>query len=324
MAKPNLFFLPKTVWLQSAKWIRSKCSSIGRGMEYLCRKKSSKRKKLEKGVRKPQNSGTKKVNTPRKNSGWQLRRTSHAGSPETFRSGYFAAYLAGITSFWSVGETWIGKVHAGCFRSLWSWPEERFLYVSGERKSESSKSRCGQIGWKPKTRIAMCFSETTTQHIFNRSKCLKPDFTWYRFDPDNLPSVCKNLPPDQFRRSGSAPPNSLKFAKENRYAKFSWIGHYHQDVRSLAQKLSGTNGGLPSCSLRAIALTYRILTDLQESLLAPPANWESTRWRAEGLRTVANPFSEILLTQREEALNGVAIGADDGREIGRCWSNSNR
>jgi len=229
-------------------------------------KKSSKRKKLEKGVGKPQTQGTKKVNTPRKiqDVNYEEQARWITGDSELDRvlgGGIVPGSLVLIG-----GEPGIGKSTLMLQIAL-ILTGKTILYGLGRgKRSFKIKMRADRMEAK-KPGLLCAFGDDYAAY-FSTDRSAKAWLSDYRFDPDTYQSVCRILPPDQFRRFGSAPPNSW-ICERNRYASFL-IGHITKGtVRSLA-KSTGTHGGYRLAVWGRSASDLSDLTDLQESLWLHP------------------------------------------------------
>jgi len=109
-------------------------------MEYLCSKKFIQKEETWKGsCRKPQTQEPKKVNNSTQNSGCQLTKNKHAGSPADSE---LDRVLAGVLCRESLvlmpGRTWIGKSPRLMLQIALSLDRKgRFLYVfSGAGKKK--------------------------------------------------------------------------------------------------------------------------------------------------------------------------------------------
>jgi DNA repair protein RadA/Sms len=152
---------------------------------------------------------------------------------------------------------------------------KKVLYISGEESEHQIKMRAERITTDPK---AQCFilTETSTQNIFKQLEELEPDLvivdSIQTLHSSNIESTPGSV--SQIRECAA---ELLKFAKETDTPVFL-IGHITKD---------GTIAG------------PKILEHMVDTVL---------QFDGTGLRQVSNP-SEILLSQREEELSGIAISA---------------
>lgn len=177
------------------------------------------------------------------------------------------------------------------------------LYISGEESEQQIKMRAERIGVT--TNSCFILQETNTQAIFAHIQKLKPQLvildsiqTLYSDDVESAPGSVS-----QVRECAG---EFLRFAKESNIPVFM-IGHITKDGSLAGPKV----------------LEHMVDTVLQfegdrnhvyRLLRAVKNRFGNTNelgiyeMQGEGLREVLNP-SEILITQRERAVSGVAIAA---------------
>jgi len=137
--------------------------------------KSSKGKKeLEKELEYPQNSGTKKVNTPRKIQGCQLRKNKHGwitGDSRT-RSGTWRRVLCRDHIVFDRGANLGSESPTLMLQDRFDLDRKTISLCSGEER-RSSNQRCGQnrIGKAKNPDLLCVFGGRLRSIFFNRSKC---------------------------------------------------------------------------------------------------------------------------------------------------------
>ncbi|GGF33425.1 DNA repair protein RadA [Echinicola rosea] len=177
------------------------------------------------------------------------------------------------------------------------------LYVSGEESESQIKMRADRMQYHSEN----CFvlSETNTQVIFQQIETLKPEVlvidSIQTLHSKHVESAAGSV--SQVRECTA---ELMKFAKETGTPVFL-IGHITKDGSIAGPKILEHMVDTVLQFEGDRHLSYRILRT-SKNRFGSTNELGIYEMRAEGLRGVANP-SEILLSQREEVLNGVAIGA---------------
>ena len=299
MSKTKSSFFCQNCGSQSAKWI-GKCPACGEWNTYV--EEVIQKEETGKGSWKTPNSGNKKINTPRKIQ--EVKNEEQArwitGDPELDRvlgGGIVPGSLVLIG-----GEPGIGKSTLMLQIAL-ILTGKTILYVSGEESEAQIKMRADRM--EAKNPDCYVLSETTTQHIFQQIEVLKPDFLIID-SIQTLTSQYVESSAGSVSQVRECTAELMKFAKETGTPVFL-IGHITKDGSIAGPKVLEHMVDTVLQFEGDRHLTYRILRT-SKNRFGSTHELGIYEMRAEGLRTVANP-SEILLTQREEALNGVAIGA---------------
>lgn len=179
----------------------------------------------------------------------------------------------------------------------------RTLYISGEESEQQIKMRADRVGYKSDNFYLL--TETNTQTIFQEIKKLKPELVIV----DSIQTL-----QSPFVESGSGSVSQIRecaaelqrFAKETNTPVFL-IGHITKEGSIAGPKILEhmVDTVLQFEGDRHYA--YRILRTLKNRFgsTSELGIYEMT---SEGMRAVSNP-SEILITQKEEQLSGVAIAA---------------
>ncbi|GAB3662300.1 DNA repair protein RadA [Echinicola sediminis] len=179
----------------------------------------------------------------------------------------------------------------------------KVLYVSGEESESQIKMRADRMQFKSEN----CFvlSETNTQAIFQQIEALKPELlvidSIQTLHSKHVESAAGSV--SQVRECTA---ELMKFAKETGTPVFL-IGHITKDGSIAGPKILEHMVDTVLQFEGDRHLSYRILRT-SKNRFGSTNELGIYEMRSEGLRGVANP-SEILLSQREEVLNGVAIGA---------------
>jgi len=177
------------------------------------------------------------------------------------------------------------------------------LYVSGEESESQIKMRADRMHLKSDN--CYILSETNTQLIFQQIEALEPHLlvldSIQTLHSKHVESTAGSV--SQVRECTA---EIMKFAKETGTPVFL-IGHITKDGAIAGPKILEHMVDTVLQFEGDQHLSYRILRT-SKNRFGSTNELGIYEMRAEGLREVSNP-SEILLTQREETLNGVAIGA---------------
>jgi len=299
MSKTKSSFFCQNCGSQSAKWI-GKCPACGEWNTYV--EEVVQKEETGKGSWKTPSSGTKKINTPRKIQEVKYEEQARwiTGDSELDRvlgGGIVPGSLVLIG-----GEPGIGKSTLMLQIAL-ILTGKTILYVSGEESEAQIKMRADRM--EAKNPDCYVLSETTTQHIFQQIEVLKPDFLIID-SIQTLTSQYVESSAGSVSQVRECTAELMKFAKETGTPVFL-IGHITKDGSIAGPKVLEHMVDTVLQFEGDRHMSYRILRT-SKNRFGSTHELGIYEMRAEGLRTVANP-SEILLTQREEALNGVAIGA---------------
>jgi DNA repair protein RadA/Sms len=177
------------------------------------------------------------------------------------------------------------------------------LYISGEESEQQIKMRADRL--KVKNDNFYLLTETDTQTIFKEIKKLKPQLVIVD-SIQTLHSQYVESSPGSVSQIRECAAEFQKFAKETHTPVFL-IGHITKDGSIAGPKILEhmVDTVLQFEGDRNYA--YRILRTLKNRFgsTSELGIYEMT---GEGMRQVSNP-SEILITQREDQLSGVAIAA---------------
>jgi DNA repair protein RadA/Sms len=179
----------------------------------------------------------------------------------------------------------------------------KVLYVSGEESGQQIKMRAERMHFQSDN----CFilTETNTQNIFRHADELKPDIlvidSIQTLQSSYIESAAGSV--SQVREVAA---ELIKFGKETGTPVFM-IGHITKDGTLAGPKILEHMVDTVLQFEGDRHLSYRILRT-SKNRFGSTAELGIYEMLANGLRQVVNP-SEILLSQRDEALSGITIGA---------------
>src|SRR5690348_5989795 len=177
------------------------------------------------------------------------------------------------------------------------------LYISGEESEQQIKMRADRLGIENSNFFLL--TETNTQDIFKEIKKLKPQLVIVD-SIQTLESPYIDSAPGSVSQIRESAAEFQRFAKETNTPVFL-IGHITKDGNIAGPKILEhmVDTVLQFEGDRNYA--YRILRTLKNRF-GSSAELGIYEMSSEGMRQVSNP-SEILITQKEEQLSGVAIAA---------------
>ena len=177
------------------------------------------------------------------------------------------------------------------------------LYISGEESEQQIKMRADRL--KLKTENFYLLTETNTQPIFQEIKKLKPDLVIVD-SIQTLQSPYVESSPGSVSQIRECAAEFQKFAKETHTPVFL-IGHITKDGSIAGPKILEHMVDTVLQFEGDRIYTYRILRTLKNRF-GSTSELGIYEMMGEGMREVSNP-SEILITQKEDQLSGVAIAA---------------
>ncbi|MEO8414860.1 MAG: DNA repair protein RadA [Ginsengibacter sp.] len=177
------------------------------------------------------------------------------------------------------------------------------LYISGEESEQQIKMRADRL--KIENEKFFLLTETNTQTIFQEIKKLKPQLVIVD-SVQTLQSPYVESAPGSISQIRESAGEFQRFAKETNTPVFL-IGHITKDGSIAGPKILEhmVDTVLQFEGDRNYA--YRILRTLKNRF-GSSSELGIYEMTGEGMRQVSNP-SEILITQKEEQLSGVAIAA---------------
>lgn len=201
------------------------------------------------------------------------------------------------------GEPGIGKSTLMLQLAL-NIKQRRVLYISGEESEQQIKMRAERI---TKTPQAECFilTETSTQNIFKQIEQLAPEVLIVD-SIQTLHSAHIESTPGSVSQVRECTAELLRFAKETATPVFL-IGHITKDGAIAGPKILEHMVDTVLQFEGDRHHIYRILRSIKNRFGAA-AELGIYAMHGNGLREVSNP-SEVLLSQRDEELGGITIGA---------------
>jgi DNA repair protein RadA/Sms len=180
---------------------------------------------------------------------------------------------------------------------------KKILYVTGEESDRQIKLRAERIGIKNDA----CFilTETNTQQIFKQAELLAPDIIIVD-SIQTLHTVYIESTPGSVSQVRECTAELMRYAKETSIPVFL-IGHITKDGMIAGPKVLEHIVDTVLQFEGDRNYTYRILRTTKNRF-GSTSEIGIYEMIGEGLRPVLNP-SEILLTQRDENLSGIAIAS---------------
>jgi DNA repair protein RadA/Sms len=200
------------------------------------------------------------------------------------------------------GEPGIGKSTLLLQIAL-TLPDVKVLYVSGEESEQQIKMRAERLSHLSEN----CFvlTETNTQNIFRQIEEIQPDIlvidSIQTLHTSFVESAAGSV--SQVRECSA---ELLRFAKESQTPVFL-IGHITKEGSLAGPKVLEHMVDTVVQFEGDRHLSYRILRTIKNRF-GSTSELGIYEMQAVGLRQVSNP-SEILISQREEELSGITIGA---------------
>jgi DNA repair protein RadA/Sms len=179
----------------------------------------------------------------------------------------------------------------------------KLLYVSGEESERQVKLRAARIGIQNEE--CYILTETNTQAIFKQAEILQPEILIID-SIQTLHTAYVESPPGSVSQLRECTAELQRFAKERNIPIFL-IGHITKDGMIAGPKVLEHIVDVVLQFEGDRNYTYRILRTIKNRFGAT-SEIGIYEMQGSGLRPVLNP-SEILLTQREEELSGVAVGS---------------
>ncbi len=182
--------------------------------------------------------------------------------------------------------------------------DKKVLYVSGEESEHQIKMRAERICQVPKSDCYI-LTETNTQNIFKQLEMLQPQVLVVD-SIQTLHSAHIDSTPGSVSQVRECTAELLRFAKESGTPVFL-IGHITKDGAIAGPKILEHMVDTVLQFEGDRHHIYRILRSIKNRFGAA-AELGIYAMQGDGLREVSNP-SEVLLSQRDEALSGITIGA---------------
>ncbi len=299
MAKIKTSFFCQNCGAQSPKW-QGKCPSCGQWNTFV--EEIIQKEEPSRGQWKSTASPSKKVSKPQKISEIRYEEQSRITTGDAELDRVLGGGLVAGSLILIGGEPGIGKSTLLLQIAL-MLSKLKVLYVSGEESENQIKMRAERMRFQSD----QCFvlSETNTQQVFQQVEILQPDLliidSIQTMHSQYVESAAGSV--SQVRECTA---EVMKFAKETGTPVFL-IGHITKDGAIAGPKVLEHMVDTVLQFEGDRHLSYRILRT-SKNRFGSTNELGIYEMQAEGLKQVLNP-SEILMTQREELLNGVAIGA---------------
>ncbi|WP_316802685.1 DNA repair protein RadA [Pedobacter nototheniae] len=181
---------------------------------------------------------------------------------------------------------------------------KKLLYISGEESEQQIKMRAERITDQPSGNCYI-LTETSTQNIFKQIEILQPEILVVD-SIQTLHSAHIESTPGSVSQVRECTAELLRFAKETGVPVFL-IGHITKDGAIAGPKILEHMVDTVLQFEGDRHHVYRILRSIKNRFGAA-AELGIYEMQGSGLREVSNP-SEILLSQRDEELSGIAIAA---------------
>jgi DNA repair protein RadA/Sms len=299
MSKVKTSFFCQNCGYESVKWV-GQCPSCGQWntfVEELTQKETSKNNNGWKDYHDDKRSSKTISLSEIKNSEETRLVTSDAELNRVLGGGIVPGTIVLVA-----GEPGIGKSTLFLQTGLWL-KDAIILYVSGEESEQQIKLRADRL--KLKNENFYLLTETSTQTIFQEIKKLKPQLVIVD-SIQTLQTPFIDSSPGSVSQIRECAAEFQRFAKETNTPVFL-IGHITKDGSIAGPKILEhmVDTVLQFEGDRHYA--YRILRTLKNRFgsTSELGIYEMTD---EGMKGVANP-SEILITQKEDQLSGIAIAA---------------
>lgn len=200
------------------------------------------------------------------------------------------------------GEPGIGKSTLMLQLAL-QLKSRKVMYVTGEESDRQIKLRADRIGIK--NDLCHILTETNTQQIFKQAETLAPEIIVID-SIQTLHTVYVESTPGSVSQVRECTAELMRYAKETSIPIFL-IGHITKDGMIAGPKVLEHIVDTVLQFEGDRNYTYRILRTTKNRF-GSTSEIGIYEMVGEGLRPVLNP-SEILLTQREENLSGIAIAS---------------
>ena len=299
MAKTKSAYFCQSCGYETAKWLGKcpSCNSWNTFVEEIIEKPTS-------NIPAWQPSGSsKKLNKPNKVTNIESSTEHKISTSDLELDRVLGGGLVAGSVILIGGEPGIGKSTLMLQLAL-NISGKKVLYISGEESEQQIKMRAERITENPK---ADCYilTETSTQHIFKQIEDLEPDILVID-SIQTLHSSHIESTPGSVSQVRECTAELIRFAKETGTPVFL-IGHITKDGAIAGPKILEHMVDTVLQFEGDRHHIYRILRSIKNRFGAA-AELGIYAMHGAGLRQVSNP-SEILLSQRDEELSGIAISA---------------
>lgn len=299
MAKVKTTFFCQNCGQQSPKWL-GRCPSCGEWNTFV--EEVVQPAESERGQWRPSGGSPAAAPRPRPLTEVTIRQEARLLTPDTELNRVLGGGIVPGSLVLIGGEPGIGKSTLLLQLAL-TLPDVRILYVSGEESDQQIRMRAERIG--PASDNCFILTETGTQAIFRQIEQLEPQLLVI----DSIQTLQSNVV-----ESGAGSVSQVRecTAELMKYAKESgvpviMVGHITKDGSLAGPKVLEHMVDTVLQFEGDRHMTYRILRTTKNRF-GSTSELGIYEMQGSGLRQVQNP-SEILISQRDESLSGVAIGA---------------
>lgn len=299
MAKVKTSFFCQNCGTQSAKWV-GKCPACNEWNTYV--EEILHKEDANQSTWKSNSSSMQRANKPQALAAIQYNETDRISSQDGELDRVLGGGIVAGSLILIGGEPGIGKSTLMLQIAL-QLPKLKVLYVSGEESEHQIKMRAERMELKsPETYI---LTETSLQNIFKQIESFTPDLLIID-SIQTMHTAHLDAAPGSVSQVRACTAEVMKFAKESGTPVFL-IGHITKEGTLAGPKVLEHMVDTVLQFEGDRHLAYRILRT-SKNRFGSTSELGIYEMLGNGLRQVSNP-SEILISQRDEDLSGVSIGA---------------
>ena len=303
MAKTKSAYFCQSCGFETPKWL-GKCPACGQWNTFV--EEVIEKANLSVPEWKPATSSLQRSNKPVPVSEIVYSEEDRLITPDKELNRVLGGGIVGGSLILIGGEPGIGKSTLMLQLAL-IMPGIKVLYVSGEESDRQIKMRSERISASFTTQInnPYVLVETSTQNIFKQIEAIQPDLVIID-SIQTLHSAHIESTPGSVSQVRECTAEMMRFAKETATPVFL-IGHITKDGAIAGPKILEHMVDTVLQFEGDRHHVYRILRTIKNRF-GSSSELGIYEMQGEGLREVSNP-SEILLSQRDEALSGITISA---------------
>lgn len=299
VAKVKTSFFCQNCGTQSAKWV-GKCPACNEWNTYV--EEILHKEDANQSTWKSNSSSMQRANKPQALAAIQYNETDRISSQDGELDRVLGGGIVAGSLILIGGEPGIGKSTLMLQIAL-QLPQLKVLYVSGEESEHQIKMRAERMELKsPETYI---LTETSLQNIFKQIESFTPDLLIID-SIQTMHTAHLDAAPGSVSQVRACTAEVMKFAKESGTPVFL-IGHITKEGTLAGPKVLEHMVDTVLQFEGDRHLAYRILRT-SKNRFGSTSELGIYEMLGNGLRQVSNP-SEILISQRDEDLSGVSIGA---------------
>ena len=303
MAKTKSAYFCQSCGFETPKWL-GKCPACGQWNTFV--EEVIEKANLAVPEWKPATSSLQRANKPVPVSEIVFSEEDRLITPDKELNRVLGGGIVGGSLVLIGGEPGIGKSTLMLQLAL-IMPGIKVLYVSGEESDRQIKMRSERISasFTGKINNPYILVETSTQNIFKQIEVIEPDLVIID-SIQTLHSAHIESTPGSVSQVRECTAELMRFAKETATPVFL-IGHITKDGAIAGPKILEHMVDTVLQFEGDRHHVYRILRTVKNRF-GSSSELGIYEMQGEGLREVSNP-SEILLSQRDEALSGITISA---------------